>query len=157
MQRNLLLGAMIVLALGLVVGTHGGLHAEADADGLTEDYRQLEGSWEMEQRDAQGRVSTVVKSERDRKSLVTVYDHNGNVIHSHTSEYELKRCGDVRLFRFRNRTVTQGPDKGVIQKEPREYIYKIVGDQLYEIQGALISQPRESPRIGVWKRRDKEI
>lgn len=157
MRRIVLVGVVIVTTCILLAGTQDGLRAELDDAGLKEDYLQLEGSWEREQRDSEGNVSTVIKSERDRKSVVTVYDHKGNVLHSHTSDYELKRCGDMRIFRYWNRTVTQGPDKGSIQKEPREYIYKIVGDRFYEIQGAMISQQRESPRIGVWKRRDKEV
>ena len=156
MRRKVLFGLMVVVAGVLLVGMRSGLRAEPDDEGLKEDYRRLEGTWETEVRDAQGNVVTVVKSERDRKSVVTAYDHKGNVLHSHTSDFELKCVGDVRIFRYSNRTVTQGPDKGTIQKEPREYIYKIVGDRMYEIQGALISQERQSPSITVWKRRDKE-
>lgn len=156
MRRKVLFGVMMLLSSVLLLGMRGGLRAETDDEGLNEDYRRLEGSWETEIRDAQGNVGTVVRSERDRTSVVTAYDHKGNVLQSHTSDFELKRVGDVRLFRNWNRTVTQGPDKGNIQKEPREYIYKIVGDRLYEIQGALISQERLSPSVIVWRRRDKE-
>lgn len=147
----------VVIATFCIWGTRDRAWAETEEEGLKEDYKQLEGSWETEQRDAQGVVFTVVKTERDRKSVVTVYDQNGNVTYAHTSDFELKRQGDIRIFRHSNRIVTAGPDKGKIQKEPREYIYKIVGDRFYEIQGAMISQQRESPRIGVWKRRNKEI
>ena len=98
---------------------------------------------------------TVTKSEHERKSVVTAYDINGNVVHAHTSEFVLKRVGDVKVFRFWNKTSTKGPQAGVVQKEPREYVYKIVGDRLYEIQGAMIRPENDTPSILVWKRIDK--
>jgi hypothetical protein len=157
MRRKVLFGLMLLMTGVLFTGMRGGLWAETNDGGLKDDYRRLEGSWETEARDPGGNVVTIVKTERDRTSVVTSYDHNGNVLHSHSSDFELKRAGDVRIFRFWNLTVTQGPGKGTIQKEPQEYIYKIVGDRLYEIQGALISPERQPPSMNVWKRRDNEL
>ena len=145
------------LFLGLVgfCGMICGGRTAAEDNDLKEDYRRLDGFWETQVQDAEGRMVTITKSEHDRKSIVTAYDVNGNVVHSHTSDFELKRVGDVKVFRYTNRTVTKGPQTGVVQKEPREYIYKIVGDRLYEIQGAMTHPENQTPSILVWKRAEK--
>jgi hypothetical protein len=126
--------------------------AEPEDEGLKQDYKAVEGTWERTIKDAAGNMLRGVKAERAGKSTVTYFDSNGLAIYQHTSEYELKRQGSARIFRYRNKTITKGEQQGLVQKEPREYLYRIAGDEFVEIHGMLVGQERERVQVLVWKR-----
>ena len=82
---------------------------------------------------------------------MTAKDADGKVLHSHHSQYELERTGKVRIFKYWNRTVTDGSDAGRVDPEPRSYIYRVIGNRFYEIHGVLTEDQR-SPAIFIWNR-----
>ncbi len=127
---------------------------EPDA-ALQQDYAAIGGTWQREMRDEQGRTLVVTKSEQDGMSLVTIRDAQGKILHSHHSQYKLERSGEVRIFRYWNRTVTDGPDKGRIDTQTRSYIYRIHADRFYEIHGLLLEDTGR-PSVIVWERVERD-
>jgi hypothetical protein len=122
---------------------------------LQEDSAAIEGVWRRTFRDKSGRELTTTKTEQAGRSTVTVRDAQGNKLHEHHSDYELQRSGEVRIFKYANRTVTHGPDAGQVDPQPRRYIYRISGDRFYEIHGVLTDDERQ-PAIFVWDRVETE-
>lgn len=125
--------------------------APSEEKQLQADYAAVEGVWRRTFRDKSGRELTTTKTERSGKSTVTVRDARGNKLHEHHSDYELQRSGEVRIFKYANRTVTHGPDAGQIDPRPRRYIYRVSGDHFYEIHGVL-TDDESRPAIFIWNR-----
>jgi hypothetical protein len=143
---------LIILLAGLSVWADDTAAPSEDKQ-LQEDRAAIEGLWRRTFRDKSGRELTTTKIERAGKSTVTVRDADGNKLHEHHSDYELQRSGEVRIFKYSNRTVTHGPDAGQVDPRPRRYIYRITGDRFYEIHGVLTDDER-APTIFIWERVD---
>lgn len=141
---------LIILLVGLSVRADAEA-APSEEKQLQQDRAAIEGVWRRTFRDTSGRELTTTKTERAGKSTVTVRDAEGNILHEHHSDYELQRSGEVRIFKYSNRTVTRGPDAGQVDPRPRRYIYRIAGDRFYEIHGVLTDDDRR-PTIFVWER-----
>jgi hypothetical protein len=110
----------------------------------------VEGVWQREVKTADGLVR-VVKEHRQGKTVVTAKDEQGNVLYQHRSEYRVERSGKVSVLTFSNRTVTDGPGKGQVTKDPVSFIYRVKGDQFIEVRGVLDEDP-EAPGLVKWKR-----
>ncbi len=93
----------------------------------------------------------MTKTERDGMSSVTLSDAQGNVLHAHHAQYKLERTGQVRIFSYWNRTVTEGPDKGLVDPRPRSYIYRVHDGHFFEIHGLKL-QDEQQPSILIWDR-----
>jgi len=128
------------------------------------DLEKFQGQWESKDYGASSPASGVTRATRrveGKKNTVTFFNKDGEVMHEHWSDLELARSGAVRLYLFRIREVTAGPQKG--QTWPSSptssyssYVYKFEGDDKhYEIVGAIANDPRP-PAIVVWTRMKDE-
>lgn len=133
------LAAPLVLALALL-----GRAAEPD-----ELLKAVQGKWVRFQNAPGGKV-TLIKEHRDQKTILTAYDERKRVLYSHTSEFTVEQSGRVKVFTFRNRTVTAGPDKGQQQKEPMSYVYRVVDGKFLEVRGVLDDDPNP-PAMILWE------
>jgi len=133
------LSVPLVLALALV-------SRAAEPDEL---LKQVQGKWIRYQNAPGGKV-TLIKEHRDRKTILTAYDERKRVLYSHTSDFTVEQSGRVRIFTFRNRTITAGPDKGQEQKEPSSYVYRIVEGKFLEVHGVLDDSPGP-PAMILWE------
>jgi hypothetical protein len=124
--------------------------AEDDAE-AKQDLEAMQGTWAYEYTNKAGarfRVEKAVVGERD---TVTHFDQQGNLIHTHVSEFELRREGPFRVFVIRNTLVTAGPDSGERRPGPRSFAYRIEGEKMIEVWG-LLETDRGAPRVVVWDR-----
>ena len=55
----------------------------------------------------------------------------------HTADFEVKKTEHVLIFTYRNLTVTAGPGKGTVEKDPVSYVYQIRGDKWFYMFGLL--------------------
>ena len=111
----------------------------------------IEGKWETNGKDADGKLVRIVKEHKGGQTTRTVYDDKGEIVLQHKSQYELRKTDKVQVFTYFNLEVTAGPGKGQRFAGPGAYLYRIEGDSFYEVQGALL-EDKGSPRIVVWKR-----
>lgn len=146
MGRNQRRGAGLVwLAVPLVLALAvAGRAAEPD-----ELLKQVQGKWIRYQNAPGGKV-TLIKEHRDQKTILTAYDERKRVLYSHTSEFTVEQSGRVKVFTYRNRTITAGPDKGQEQKEPASYVYRIVDGKFLEVHGILDDAPGP-PAMILWE------
>jgi hypothetical protein len=126
----------------------GGVDAEATAKA---DLAAMQGTWTYEYKNQAGAVFRVEKSVVGDRDTVSHFDQQGNLIHSHVSDFELVREGPLRLFKILNSTVTAGPDTGKQHGAPRAFCYRIEGDKMSEVWG-LLETDRGGPRVIVWDR-----
>lgn len=115
------------------------------------DLERMLGSWEYTFRNDAGAPFRVVKKVDETSDTVTRFDAQGNVIHAHTSNFELLREGPFRIFKITNTVVTAGPDTGASTNRPRSFAYRIEGDAMIEAWG-LLDTDRGPPHTIVWKR-----
>ena len=80
------------------------------------------------------------------------YDADGNVTHSHESEFDLSEHDGIRRFNLKKLTITAGPDKGMVVPEVflDGYVYRIEGDEFIEAQG--MEAGGRKMRVFRWKR-----
>lgn len=128
------------------------------------DLEKFQGQWESKDYGASSPASGVARATRrveGKKNTVTFFNKDNEVMHEHWSDLELGRSGVVRLYLYKMREVTAGPQKG--QTWPSgptssysSYVYKFEGDNRhYEIVGAIANDPRP-PAIVVWTRMKEE-
>ena len=124
------------------------------------DLEKLQGQWESKDHGASSPASGIVRATRrveGKKNTVTFFNKDGEVMHEHWSDLELVQSGPVRLYLYRIREVTAGPQKGQTQpagptSSYSSYVYKFEGnDKHYEIVGAIANDSRP-PTIVVWSR-----
>ena len=72
------------------------------------EYQRVEGAWKGTFQ-LQGVTYSGSKTHKGGKSKVSFFDGNGKLLSTHTSEYKLKNLGDLRVFVYFNRKVTEGP------------------------------------------------
>ena len=124
------------------------------------DLERFQGQWESKDYGSSSPASGIARATRrveGKKNTVTFFNKDGEVMHEHWSDLELTRSGAVRLYLYKMREVTAGPQKG--QSWPSgptssysSYVYKFEGDDKhYEIVGAIANDPRP-PTIIVWTR-----
>jgi hypothetical protein len=129
--------------------------AGGDADAAAKlDLAAMQGTWTYEYTNKAGAVFRVEKAVVDDRDTVSHFDQQGNLIHAHASEFELKREGPLRLFVILDTVVTAGPDTGKKRPGPRAFCYRIEGDKMMEVWG-LLETDRGPPRVIVWDRAKK--
>lgn len=117
---------------------------------LSEELQEIQGAWEQVGKTRDGRQIRILKEIDRTRETVTVIDKDGNLLHSHAVDFEIKKLGKVRVFTYRNYTVIAGPHTG--QTRPGgSYIYRVVGDTFREVTGFLEGDTGK-PSIVIWKR-----
>jgi hypothetical protein len=121
--------------------------------GPKHDQAALQGSWEqLPEEPGPGtprqRVFKVVSGD---KEVVTTYDAQDRAIHSQTARFRLSRANGVPLYTYYGATVTAnaGEEKA---EGPRSYLYKLHGNDLYEVWGLLPGQEERAVLVKRWKR-----
>ena len=137
------------LALVLVLG--GGLTA-TDEDALKKDLETLQGTWAV-QAVLDGQPHRITKTIEGNTETYAI-TRDGEVVYEHRVDFRLERSGSVRLFVFSNQVVTAGPQKGMRSDREGAYIYKVIGDRFYEVDGFLDDQREwaEEPQMIRWDR-----
>lgn len=109
------------------------------------------GKWEQVRKTEQGKLRTVKEHRPDNTTILTVYNEQGQKLYARRSEYEVDSSGTVPIFRFGNRTILTGPQRGETDTRDSAYIFRIEGNRFYEISGML---PGDSgrPSLIVWER-----
>lgn len=118
---------------------------------LAKELAKLQGSWELTRRVGNKTIRSV-KEIQGNTSRVTRYGPDGKVFWAHTSEFRLSVSGRVRVFTFFNLEVRAGASKGVRDKKPSAYVYRVNDKTLTEARGLLTDHEHEEPRLVVWKR-----
>ncbi len=108
------------------------------------------GKWEREVKTNGGIVRIVKEHDKD-STTVTVYDPQGTVLTAKVSKFRLETKGKVRIFTFYDNLIIAGPRKGQANKQPKSYIYRVLDDKFFEVQGMLIDEA-EDPGVLVWRR-----
>jgi hypothetical protein len=139
-----------VMLLCVILVSAPALPASADED----DLAQVQGRWQRLAKDREGRTVQFEKEHKGHKTTYTSFDQAGVVAYSHTSEFELSRTGQVRIFTYFN-LVVAGTNPGRTGGDRRSYIHKIEGDRFFEVQGMLIGQEKEQPTLIIWERLKK--
>jgi hypothetical protein len=116
-----------------------------------QDLAAMQGRWTYSTTNQAGAVFRIEKVVKSTDDVVTHYDQNGNVIHAHTSTFDLTRHGPLRVFTIRNTLATAGPNTGQNQAGPRSYAYRVEGDNFLEVWG-LLETDRGPPRVIIWTR-----
>jgi|GEM_PF-1309576 len=129
----------------------GGANDGAADDAAKQDSAALQGTWTYDFTNSAGAVFRVEKAVVDHRDTVTHFDHAGNLIHSHVSNFELERYGPFRVFKIKSTVVTAGPNTGEKRPAPRSFTYRIDGDKMIEAWG-LLETDRGPPRVIVWNR-----
>ena len=126
--------------------------AKAMDEGAKRDLAMLQGTWEHEVRDRQGKVlGRIVKHIQGTKEMVIHERPDGKVAHAHRVDIEVLRAHDVRVFRFTNGEILEGPNKGQ-KMEGSAYVYRITEDTFTEVFGFIVGQEQQQITARVYKR-----
>lgn len=139
----LLAGAIGFLAAGFPVDHSRASEPEKFLD-------EVQGRWTLKQQTRDG-VVTIVKEHQGRKTLLTAYDAQENILYAHQSEFRVEKSGKVRVFTSFNRTITAGPQAGQAIKTPSSYVYRISQNKFIEVHGVL-ENDADPPGLIVWDR-----
>ena len=123
------------------------------AQDASEELKAVQGKWERDVT-ANDHTFKIVKVHDGNATELTVYDADGNVVHSKTSEFRLNVTGPVRVFTFFNNKVTAGEGAGQTSTQESSYVYRVVGDTFFEYHGLLVGE-NEPPIAFIWKRVQK--
>lgn len=117
-----------------------------------EDFAKIQGTWECELRDEQGKVrGRIIKYIQGDKEMVVHQDVGGKVVHAHRVQFELRRSNGVRLFGFYNAEIIDGPQKG--QKMANgAYVYRVDDKTFTEAMNFFVGQESAAPYIRVYRK-----
>lgn len=143
--------AVLICVLAVALVASSCLSEESVNDGAVKTAAELiKGDWVRYRDTPNGRFMTIKEHLGDR-TILTTYDPKRNPIASHQSEYVVDESGDIPVFRYKNKVVLIGPNRGA--KDPREnsYIFRVIADKFYEVHGML---PNDGKRPGMtsWQR-----
>jgi hypothetical protein len=111
--------------------------ADKPADKPADDpVAELQGKWVETRNGPEGKTYKIVVVVDGKKDTLSTYEGE-KLIHQHTADFEVKRTEQVLIFTYRNRTITVGPGKGTVEKDPVSYLYQIKGDQWFYMFGLL--------------------
>ncbi|MCO8123995.1 hypothetical protein NHH03_19785 [Stieleria sp. TO1_6] len=135
-----------------------GLAAPALADDSVPETRsaktsaadQIKGEWVQYRDTAEGRYMTIKQHLGDH-TILTTYDPQQKPIYSHRSDYEVDESGDVNVFRYHSKVVLVGPNAGARSERKSAYVFRVDGDQFYEVHGMLPGD-QGRPKLAVWQR-----
>src|SRR5256714_1138808 len=99
----------------------------------------LQGKWERElsAQDTQVGLRRAEKEIKGNKETVTFYGEDNKVLRRHTVDFKLEKKADIHVFTYFNMEVTDGDGKGSRSNDPVSYVYRVVGDELFEVTGLL--------------------
>lgn len=119
-----------------------------------DDLAGLQGSWEQLPDDARADSAKkrVVKRIANDSETVTSYDQGGGVVNAQTARFQLGRSGDVPTYTFFDRKITTGPEAGRTIARRDAFIYRLRGDDLWEVWGLLPGQEKREVTVVRWKR-----
>lgn len=122
-------------------------------DGAKRDLAMVQGTWEHEMRDRDGKVrGRLIKHVQGNKEMVIQEGAEGKVTAAWRADFEVFRAHGVRLFRFRDLEVLEGPNKGRKMSGPHVYVYRITEDAFTEVMGFMIGQEEQAISARVYKR-----
>ena len=142
----LLLASSVLPTLSLAFA----MSVVANGDEPNDLYQVVQGKWVRHQATPNGRVK-IVKEHKAQLTIVTAYDEQGNVIHSHESEFKIEQSGKVRVFTFFNRTITAGPNAGQKTKERVSFVFRVAENRFIEVYGVLDGDTN-TPNMIIWER-----
>ena len=114
----------------------------------------LQGKWERElsAQDTQMGLRRAEKEIKGNKETVTFYGEDNKVLRRHTVDFKLEKKADIHVFTYFNMAVTDGDGKGSRSNDPVSYVYRVVGDELFEVTGLLAGQEQQPVTVYRWKR-----
>jgi hypothetical protein len=110
--------------------------SRAQDDATDPELAKLQGTWIREVKDAQGNSVTITKEVKGKRETFLA-KRGDEVLQKHEVEFEIEKTDHVRIFTYRNLTVTDGPNAGRVQEAPQSYIYRITDDEWICIHGAM--------------------
>jgi hypothetical protein len=155
-MRTTFLGTTLAVFALTALGTLSlAQDAQPQGDPLAEDLKLLQGHWEMLHGN-EGKGPPTVRSVKEiRGNRETLRRYNlatGELLREHTVEFALSASGDVRVFTFYG--VGGDPKQGL------SFVYKIDGDNFYDVPGLLqggeYRNYQASPTVWRWKRIKEE-
>ena len=117
---------------------------------LADDLEAMQGVWFREFANPAGARMRVEKTVEGEADTVTEFDAQGNIVHAHTSTFELAQHGPLRTFAIRNTLVTAGPNMGA-RRGGRAFVYRLEGNHMIEAWG-LLETDRGRPNVFVWQK-----
>src|SRR5689334_10450447 len=112
--------------------------AAAPDNSAKDDLAAVQGVWE---REAPTGVDLgyqrATKDIRGNRETVTFYDADGKILRRHQVDFKLSRTGDVKVFTYSNMEVTEGDQKGTKTPQAYSYLYRVKGNQFWEVEGLL--------------------
>ncbi|MCD0461299.1 hypothetical protein LOC72_17590 [Roseiconus lacunae] len=112
--------------------------------------KQIMGDWVRYQDTAKGRLMTIKQHLGDR-TILTIYDPNQKPLVSYRSQYKVDDSGSVPVFRYKNKVVVQGPNRGAKDATERAYIFRVDDGKFYEVHGMLPGDDKQ-PQLIIWER-----
>lgn len=112
--------------------------------------KEIQGRW-VRRAKSGDQVITIVKEYKGQQTLLTATGAGGEILHQHSSEFELRALDGVLVYTYKNRKVLAGPGKGKFEPNPVPYIYRIRQGKFFEIRGAHEGDPAP-PDIIIWER-----
>jgi uncharacterized protein (TIGR03067 family) len=127
-----------------------------EADPLKADLAAMQGKWEQASTTEPGvaaKAKTVKEVSGDTET-VTRYGPDGKVVNVSRCTIKLSEGGGVRVFTFSGGEVIEGLGKGRKQTGSSSYIYRLDGDEWYEVGGLLTTEKysQDVPYLTKWKR-----
>ncbi len=117
---------------------------------LADDLEAMQGVWFREFANPAGVRMRVEKKVEGEADVVTEFDAQGNIVHAHTSTFELAQHGPLRTYVIRNTLVTAGPNTGA-RRGGRAFVYRLEGNRMIEAWG-LLETDRGGPIVLVWQK-----
>jgi hypothetical protein len=114
----------------------------------------IQGTWTRTETIGGGKTQTWTKHIEGNKETITIRDESGKVTTAWVVDFAVTQTDNVRLFTFRNFTITEGNDAGKVIEGVYSYLYRLKGDKFYEVQGMLVEDKLPNPRFIIWQRMD---
>ena len=118
---------------------------------LARDLELIQGSWQLLHGNEGKGPPTIrsIKTLKGNRSTLRRYNiKTGKLFHEHSSEFQLSKSGDVRVFTFYR--VGGTPEQG------GSYVYKVDGDSFWDVPGLLHGTKyrnyQRNPTVWHWKR-----
>lgn len=144
------------MGLGACAGSSDRSGGGAGTGDARRDLEALQGKWEQlpEEPGPGSPRQRVLKEVTGNTEVVTTYDANGGPVRSQTATFRLSRPGGVPVYTFSGARVTAGAGEDADRPEtgPRSYLYRVRGDDYYEVWGLLPGQEEREVVVRHWKR-----
>jgi len=120
------------------------------AEVAKEDLAKVQGTWEHEVRDPQGkRLGRIVKHIQSTKEMIVHERADGQVTHAHRADFEVGRFGPVEVFRWFKGEAIEGRQKG--QKGAQgAYVYRVDDKTFTAAMSFLVGQENQPATLRVY-------